>query len=129
MARRSLSKDELKSAKAEFVAVKESYTSMKDSLEKEDEERQFFLHMYRGGGKLDYLSVQGSSSEDFTKFPDKIMKAFRRNDVSKMNLLEKLRKALSRFALSFVPESIESVDKALETKLVLVIQRKCSEIE
>ena len=57
------------------------------------------------------------------------MKAFRRNDVSKMNLLEKLRKALSRFALSFVPESIESVDKALETKLVLVIQRRCSEIE
>ena len=90
----------------------------------------FFLHMYRGGGgKLDYLSVQGSSSEDFTKFPDKIMKAFRRNDVSKMNLLEKLRKALSRFALSFVPESIESVDKALQTKLVLLIQRKCSEIE
>ena len=48
MARRSPSKGELKSAKAEFVAVKESYTSMKDSLEKEDEERQFFSTHVQG---------------------------------------------------------------------------------
>ena len=44
-----------------------------------------------------------------------MVKAFRRNAVGKSDQVEKLRKVLSGFALSLVPESTESIEKAFKT--------------
>ena len=44
-----------------------------------------------------------------------MIKAFRRNGVGKSDQVEKLRKVLSGFALSLVPESTKSIEKAFET--------------
>ena len=60
------------------------------------------------------LHFSGAAHEDYVKFNDKIVKAFRRNGVGKSDQVEKLRKTLSGFALSLVPESTESIDKALD---------------
>jgi hypothetical protein len=48
------------------------------------------------------------------KFKDKIVKAFRMNGVARSEQVEKLRKVLSEFALSLVPESTVNIDKAFD---------------
>jgi hypothetical protein len=107
--------DELASAKNEFEAVKKSFEETKEALENVDRQRELFSTHKSTGEKLDYPHFSGASSEDFIKFKDKIVKAFRTNGVAKSEQVEKLRKVLSGFALALVPESTATIEKALET--------------
>ena len=97
--------DELASAKEEFEAVKKSFEDTKEALETIDRERELFSTHKSTGEKLEYPKFSGATHEDYVKFKDKIVKAFRRNGVAKSEQVEKLRKVLSGFALSLVPES------------------------
>ena len=107
--------DEASSAKDEFEAVKKSFDDTREALEKVDRERELFSTHKSVGEKLDYPHFSGASSEDFIKFKDKMMKAFRNNGVAKSEQVEKLRKVLSGFALALVPESTATIEKAFET--------------
>ena len=109
------SAEELTTAEEEFNAVKENFDSIKDNLEKADRDRELFSTHKSTSEKLDYPRFSGASSEDFIKFKDKIMKAFRVNGVAKSEQIDRLRKQLSGFALALVPESTLSIDKAFET--------------
>ena len=106
---------DLSAAKDEFEAMKETFDKAREELEAVDLERELFSTKPPSGEKLDYPKFSGASSEDFVKFKDKMTKAFRRNQVGKSDQVEKLRKVLSGFALSLVPESTETIDKAFET--------------
>ena len=64
---------------------------------------------------MDYPSFSGADGEDYNKFFDKIIKAFRHNKVAKSEQVEKLRKYLSGYALVLVPQTTESIEKAFET--------------
>ena len=103
---------ELSTATEEFRAVKESFEKIRDEIELADKVRELFSTHKQVGEKLDYPRFSGAAHEDFTKFQDKMVKAFRRNAVGKSDQVEKLRKVLSGFALSLVPESTESIEKA-----------------
>ena len=114
--------EELAAATEEFEAVKESFEAAKEGIENEDHERELFSNQKQVGEKLEYPKFSGAGHEDFVKFKDKMLKAFRRNGVGKSDQVEKLRKVLSGFALSLVPESTENIDKAFENlKMLLVI--------
>lgn len=106
---------ELASAGDEFEAVKTSFEEIKESLETVDRSRELFSTHKSTGEKLDYPHFSGATSEDYVKFKDKIVKAFKRNGVAKSEQVDKLRKLLSGFALSLVPESTESIDKAFDS--------------
>ena len=105
----------LVAAKEEFEAVKELFETAKEKLEAADRERELFSNHKQIGEKLDYPKFSGASHEDFVKFNDKLVRAFRRNGVGKSDQVEKLRKTLSGFALSLVPESTETIEKAFAT--------------
>ena len=106
---------ELVAATEEFRAVKDSFETTRDAIETADRVRELFSTHKQVGEKLDYPKFSGAAHEDFVKFHDKMVKAFRRNCVGKSDQVEKLRKVLSGFALSLVPESTESIEKAFET--------------
>ena len=105
----------LVAAKEEFEAVKELFETAKEKLEAADRERELFSNHKQIGEKLDYPKFSGASHEDFVKFNDKLVRAFRRNGVGKSDQVEKLRKTLSGFALSLVPEITETIEKAFAT--------------
>ena len=106
---------ELVAAKEEFAAVKASFETTRDEIEKADKERELFSTHKQVGEKLEYPKFSGAAHEDYIKFHDKMVKAFRRNGVGKSDQVEKLRKFLTGFALSLVPESTETVEKAFST--------------
>ena len=108
-------KEELSSAADEFEAVKKNFEDVKESLENADREREIFSNHKSSGEKLDYPHFYGATSEDVFKFREKVIKAFRTNEVAKSELVNKLRKVLSRFTLSLVPEITASIEKALST--------------
>ena len=76
-------KEELSSATDEFETVKKNFESMKETLESADREREIFSCHKSSGEKLDYPHFSGATSEDFFKFKEKIIKAFRTNGVAK----------------------------------------------
>ena len=109
------SEDQLSVARDEFRAVKESFEKAKEKIETADRVREIYADQRRGGEKLNYPKFSGSASEDYVKFHDKMIKAFRRNGVAKIDQVDKLRSVLSGFALSLVPDSTDSIDKAFTT--------------
>ena len=64
---------------------------------------------------MDFPMFGGTDAEDYKKFYDKMIKAFRHNKVPKSEQVEKLRKYLSGYAFILVPQTTESIDKAFET--------------
>ena len=102
-------------ARDEFAAVKDAFENAKENIETADRVRELFTDQPKVGEKLDYPRFSGAAHEDFVKFHDKMMKAFRRNGVAKADQVDKLRSVLSGFALSLVPESTETSDKAFST--------------
>ena len=56
-----------------------------------------------------------TDGEVYSKFYEKIMKALKHNKVAKSDQVDKLRKYLSGFALTLVPQTTESIDKAFST--------------
>ena len=107
--------DDLASATDEFDAVKKSFEDTKEALEAADRDRELFSTHKSTGEKLDYPHFSGATTEDYVKFKDKIVKAFRNNGVAKSEQVEKLRKYLNGFALPLVPESTESIEKAFQS--------------
>ena len=107
--------DVLATTKEEFTALKETFEERKEAIEKADRDRELFCLHKSTGEKLEYPRFSGAANEDFVKFKDKMVKAFRTNGVAKNEQVEKLRKVLSGFALALVPESTDSIDKAFET--------------
>ena len=107
--------EELSVARDEFTAVKDSFDSAKENIESADRVREIFSGQPRVGEKLDYPKFTGAAHEDYVKFHDKMVKAFRRNGVAKADQVDKLRTVLSGFALSLVPESTENIEKAFTT--------------
>ena len=105
----------LDSVKNENKRVKEWFTREKETLEEEDKVRELFTNSVVVGERLDYPKFSGSDSEDYVKFHEKMLKAFRHNKVAKSEQVEKLRKYLSGYALTLVPQTTESIDKAFET--------------
>ena len=79
---------ELAAAKDEFEAVKLSFDAAREDLETADQERELFSTKPQSGEKLDYPKFAGAASEDFVKFKDKMIKAFRRNGVGKSDQIE-----------------------------------------
>ena len=110
-------KEELSSAADEFEAVKKNFEDVKESLENADREREIFSNHKSSGEKLDYPHFYGATSEDVFKFKfrEKVIKAFSTNEVAKSEQVNKLRKVVSRFTLSLVPEITASIEKALST--------------
>ena len=106
---------ELLSAKEDMETLKEAFEKARDEIEEEDRKREIFSTHKQVGEKLDYPRFAGAAHEDFIKYKDKMIKAFRRNGVGRSDQVEKLRKSLSGFALSLVPEHTENIDKAFET--------------
>ena len=106
---------EMEVAEEMFNTIKSSFEKAKKDIETLDASRGLYTNHTHVGEKLDYPKFSGASSEDFTKFYDKMVKALRHNKVSKADQVERLRKYLSGFALNLVPESTESVEKAFAT--------------
>ena len=102
-------------AKQEYKKVKERFGTEKDGLQEEDKARALYTNLAVVGEKLDYPRFGGTDGEDYSKFYDKITKAFKHNKVAKSDQVDKIRKYLSGFALTLVPETTESIDKAFST--------------
>ena len=102
-------------AKQENNFVKNSYETEKEGLEEEDRERGLYTNLTVVGEKLDYPKFGGADGEDYEKFHEKVTKVFKHNKVAKSDQLDKLRKCLSGFALTLVPETTEGIEKALST--------------
>ena len=98
-----------------YERVRLKFDGEKKMLEKMDASRGLFSNHKSIGEKLDYPKFSGASSEDFTKFYDKMVKALRHNKVPKADQVERLRKNLTGFALGLVPESTENIEKAFTT--------------
>ena len=98
-----------------YERVKARFESEKKQIEELDASRGLYTNHKPMGEKLDYPKFSGASSEDYTKFVDKMQKALRHNKVAKADQVERLRKYLSGFALGLVPETTESVEKAFAT--------------
>ena len=109
------SAEELSAAREEFTAVKDAFDKAKENIETADRVRELFSGQPKVGEKLDYPKYTGAAHEDYVKFHDKMVKAFRRNGVAKADQVDKLRTVLSGFALSLVPESTETIEKAFST--------------
>ena len=106
---------EMGAAEEMFNTVKAAFDKVKSEIEEIDSSRELFTNHPIVGEKLEYPKFSGASSEDYTKFNDKMVRALRQNKVSKSNQVERLRKCLSGFALGLVPESTETIDKAFAT--------------
>ena len=98
-----------------YERIKLKFESEKKLIEDMDASRGLYTNYKPVGEKLDYPKYSGASSEDYTKFYDRMVKALRHNKVAKADQVERLRKNLSGFALGLVPESTETVEKAFAT--------------
>ena len=98
-----------------YERIKLKFESERKLIEDMDASRGLYTNHNPIGEKLDYPKYSGDSSEDYTKFYDKMVKALRHNKVAKADQVERLRKNLSGFALGLVPESTETVEKAFAT--------------
>ena len=85
---------ELLSAKEDMETLKEAFEKARDEIEEEDRKREIFSIHKQVGEKLDYPRFAGAAHEDFIKYKDKMIKAFRRNGVGRSDQVEKLRKSL-----------------------------------
>ena len=106
---------EMEVAEEMFESMKETFEKDKQEIEELDTSRELFSNHKTVGEKLEYPKFSGASNEDYTKFYDKTIKAFRHNKVGRADQVERLRKNLSGFALGLVPESTESIEKAFVT--------------
>ena len=64
------------------------------------------------GEDLKYPTFSGELGQDLVKFKEKMVYRFKRNQVCKIDQLEKLRETLKGKALRLVPDSMKDIDSA-----------------
>ena len=103
---------DLHSLKELLLALRLDFKEAKDTIVQQDKDRGLFSLSKISGEVLKYPSFSGDAGQDLVKFKEKMIYRFKRNQVCKIDQLEKLRENLKGKALRLVPDSMKDVDSA-----------------
>ena len=88
------------------------FKDARTSVLNEDKDRGLYSLSKTTGEVLKYSTFSGDPGQDLVKFKEKVVYRFKRNQVCKMDQLEKLRETLEGQALRLVPDSMKDINAA-----------------
>lgn len=95
-----------------LLELRVDFKDARSSVILEDKQRGLYSLNKTTGEVLKYPTFSGEPGQDLVKFKEKVVYRFKRNQVSKLDQLEKLRETLKGQALRLVPDSMKDIDAA-----------------
>ena len=103
---------DLSTLKDLLLQIRLDFKDAKEAIVKQDKERGLYSLSKPSGEVLKYPTFSGEAGQDLVKFKEKMVYRFKRNQVCKIDQLEKLRETLKGKALRLVPDSMKDIDSA-----------------
>ena len=103
---------DLSTLKDLLLQIRLDFKDAKEAIVKQDKERGLYSLSKPSGEVLKYPTFSGEPGQDLVKFKEKMVYRFKRNQVCKIDQLEKLRETLKGKALRLVPDSMKDIDSA-----------------
>ena len=103
---------DLASLKELLLALRTDFKDAKDAIIKQDKDRGLYSLSKTTAEVLKYPTFSGEPGQDLIKFKEKMLYRFKRNQVCKIDQIEKLRENLKGKALRLVPDSMKDIETA-----------------